>query len=330
MTSCCTRTAARAIRGTSPPEEGAATSNSFQGPACYRQVGVAATDGMGSSPIAGSKFIKGFRTLPRCRLRRWQHPGSTAQRLFQRQFGRTIESTPLVSICWWTRRESNPGVWSVVWLSPQRNQLKGPLPNSSTHLADPLQDNDRNDSLCLLRVVAESPEHIAMRLVETIALDSLRNRRCAHLELLRAHLNLGRAILHQIMIPAGMCRRAALRRRDDVAFTVTVVDERRRAQLAAFGPARREEQEVVAPRSDAFSALRVEVVNNASVPIRHALTNALEDCAIPVPAAERSACGLISRSTVQDELMPEHWHVKGEGCPGVVDPWAPGQGTQGR
>src|SRR2546427_269325 len=155
--------------------------------------------------------------------------------------------------------------------APTSKSLKGPLPNSSTHLADPLQDNDRNDSLCLLRIVAESREHIAMRLVETIALDSLRNRRCAHLELLRAHLNLGRAILHQIMIPAGMCRRAALRRRDDVAFTITVVDERRRAQLAAFGPARREEQEVVAPRSDAFSALRVEVVNNASVPIRHAL-----------------------------------------------------------
>src|SRR2546428_14167980 len=128
-----------------------------------------------------------------------------------------------------------------------------------------------------------------MRLVETIALDSLRNRRCAHLELLRAHLNLGLAILPQIRVPAGMCRRAALRRRDNVTFTITVVDERRRAQLAAFGPARREEQEVVAPRLDAFSALRVELVNNASVPIRHSLVNALEDCAIPLPVAERRA-----------------------------------------
>ena len=133
-----------------------------------------------------------------------------------------------------------------------------------------------------------------MRLVETIALDSLRNRRCAHLKLLRAHLNLGLAMLHQIMVPAGMRRRAALRRRDDVAFTMTVVDERRRAQLAAFGPARREEKEVVAKRSDAFSALRVELVNNASVPIRHISTNALEDGAIPLPAAERSASGLIT------------------------------------
>src|SRR2546426_10898593 len=164
-----------------------------------------------------------------------------------------------------------------------------PTANSSTHLAAPFQDDDRNDSLCLLRVVAESRENIAMRLVETIALDSLRNRRCAHLELLRAHLNLSLAILHQIMVPAGMRRRAALRRRDNVTFTITVVDERRRAQLAAFGPARREEQEVVAPRLDAFSALRVELVNNASVPIRHALTNALEDCAIPLPVAERRA-----------------------------------------
>src|SRR5437867_11353064 len=103
-----------------------------------------------------------------------------------------------------------------------------------------------------------------MRLVETVALDSLRNRHRAHLELCRAHLKLGLAILHQIMVPAGMRRRAALRRSDDVAFTITVVDERRRAQLAAFGPARREEQEVVAPRSDPFSALRVKLVNNAS------------------------------------------------------------------
>src|SRR5437867_12275683 len=133
-----------------------------------------------------------------------------------------------------------------------------------------------------------------MRLVETVALNSLRNRRCAHLELLRAHLNLGLAILHQIMVPAGMRRRAAFRRRDDVALTITVVDERRRAQLAAFGPARREEQEVVAKRSDAFSALPVKLVYNASVPIRHILANALEACAIPLPAAERSACGPIT------------------------------------
>jgi len=160
------------------------------------------------------------------------------------------------------------------------------------NLGDPFQDDDRNDSLCLLRVVAKSREHIAMRLVETIALDSLRNRRCAHLKLLRAHLNLGLAMLHQIMVPAGMRRRAALRRRDDVALTITVVDERRCAQLAAFGPARRKEQEVVAKRSDAFSALRVKLVYNPSVPIRHILGNALEDCAIPLPAGERSASGL--------------------------------------
>src|SRR2546427_3947865 len=32
------------IGGDSPAEEGAATSNSFRGPGCYRQMGVAATD----------------------------------------------------------------------------------------------------------------------------------------------------------------------------------------------------------------------------------------------------------------------------------------------
>jgi len=148
---------------------------------------------------------------------------------------------------------------------------------------DPLKDDDWNDSLCLLRVVAESREHITMRLVETIALGSFRDRRCAHLEFLRAHFNLGLAMLHQIMVPAGMRRRAALRRCDDVAFTITVIDKRRRAHLAAVGPTRREEQEVVAPGSNAFSALRVEIVNNARVPIRHVSANALEDRAIPCP-----------------------------------------------
>lgn len=137
------------------------------------------------------------------------------------------------------------------------------------YLWDPLQDDDRNDSRCLLRVVAESREYVAMRLVETIARGSFRDRRCTHLELLRAHLDLGLAMLHQIMVPAGMCRCAALRRRDHVSFTITVVDDRRRAHLAALRPARREEQEVIAPWSDVSSALRVELVNDARVPVRH-------------------------------------------------------------
>src|SRR2546428_9441099 len=39
------KTSARAIRGNSPPEEGGATLATSEGPICYRQMGVAPTDG---------------------------------------------------------------------------------------------------------------------------------------------------------------------------------------------------------------------------------------------------------------------------------------------
>jgi hypothetical protein len=40
--------------GLVPPEEGAATSNSFRGPMCQEHVGVAATDVVGSNPTRGA------------------------------------------------------------------------------------------------------------------------------------------------------------------------------------------------------------------------------------------------------------------------------------
>ncbi len=144
---------------------------------------------------------------------------------------------------------------------------------SPRYLGNPLQNDHRDDSLRLLWIVAESREHIAVRLVETIALGPFRDRRRAHLELLRADFDLALAMLHQVVVPAGMCRCAALRRRDDVAPTIAVLDERRRAHHAALRPARREEQEVIAPGLDTSSALCVELVDNARVPVRHGYLN---------------------------------------------------------
>ncbi len=155
------------------------------------------------------------------------------------------------------------------------------LSASASSRRNPLQDDDRNDSLCLLRVVTESRKHIAMRLVETTAFGPFRDRRRAYLELLRSYLNLGLAMPYKIMVLAGMRRRAALRRCDDVAFTITVVDERRRALLTALRPARREEQEITAPGFDSSSAPRVELISYTRVPVRHARVDAPEERSIP-------------------------------------------------
>jgi len=134
-----------------------------------------------------------------------------------------------------------------------------------------------------------------MRLVETIAFGPFRDRRCAYLELLRSYLNLALAMHYKIMVPAGMRRRAALRRCDDVAFTITVVDERCCALLTALRPARREEQEIIAPGSDTPSALRVELINYTRVPVGHAYVDALEERSIPRRVGARG----YPRSSVQ-------------------------------
>ncbi len=64
-------------------------------------------------------------------------------------------------------------------------------------------------------------------------------------------------MLHEVVVPAGMRWRAALRRRDHVALAITVVHDRRRTHLACLCPTRRKEQKVVAPGPDPSSALRV-------------------------------------------------------------------------
>src|SRR5439155_14494843 len=103
------------------------------------------------------------------------------------------------------------------------------------------QHDDRDHTLCLLRVVAKGREIVAVSRVEAIALRSLGDWRRTHLELLGADLDLGLPVLHQVVVPAGVCRRAALRCGDDEAVAVSVVNERRRAYLSALGPAMRQQ-----------------------------------------------------------------------------------------
>ena len=111
-----------------------------------------------------------------------------------------------------------------------------------------------------------------MSLVETIALGSPREGRRAHLELLGPDLYFGVPMLHQVVVPAGMRRRAALRAGDHVAVAITVVCDRRRPDLSALRPSRGQQQEPVAEVTDALAALRVELIDDALIPVRHAFS----------------------------------------------------------
>src|SRR5437899_5090975 len=136
-------------------------------------------------------------------------------------------------------------------------------------LKDVLQHYDRDDTLRLLRVVAEDREVVAVSLVEAIALGSFRDGCRAHLELLGPDLDLSVPMLHQVVVPARMQRRAALRGGDHVAVAIAVVDERRRADLSGLRPPRGQQQKLVAEGTDALAAPGMELIDSALVPVRH-------------------------------------------------------------
>ena len=169
----------------------------------------------------------------------------------------------------------------------RRREESAAFSASRRRLGDSLQDDHRNDTLRPVRVVAEGREIVAVSPVQAIALRSLGERRGAHREFLGPDLNLGFPMFHQVVVPAGMVWSAALRRRDHVALASTVVDDRRRAHLACLCPTRRKEQKVIAPGPYASSALRVELVNDARVPVLHAQPNVSMAAAIPSVCANR-------------------------------------------
>src|SRR5882762_4614961 len=140
----------------------------------------------------------------------------------------------------------------------------------SRGLGEALEDDDRDDPLRPLRVVAERCEGVAMRLVQTVALGSLRDRCRANLELVGPDLDLGFAMLDQVVIPGGMSRRAAHRSGYDVAIAVSVIHERGGPNLSGLRAARREQEEVVTEHPDPLAALRAELVGDPFVPISHA------------------------------------------------------------
>src|SRR5882762_9162002 len=100
-------------------------------------------------------------------------------------------------------------------------------------LRDALEHDDRDNALRPLRVVAESGEIVAVSLVQAIALRPLRDGRRADLELVGPDLDLRLPVLHQVVVPAGMLRRAAHRGSDHITIPITVVHERRRPDLSA-------------------------------------------------------------------------------------------------
>src|SRR6266566_7752016 len=153
-------------------------------------------------------------------------------------------------------------------------------PASLRVLRDPLQHDDRDDALGPLRVILEPREIVAVRFVESIALRSLRDRRRPDLELLATDLDCSLTMLHQVVIPTGVGRRAALRGRDHVAVAITVIDEGRRPDLSALRPARGEEQELVPEGPDPLAALGAELLDRALVPVAGHVTT-LDRSAIP-------------------------------------------------
>lgn len=78
------------------------------------------------------------------------------------------------------------------------------------------------------------------------------------------------SMLHQVVIPSGVGRRAALRGGDHVTVAVAVVDERRGPDLSALRPPCREQEELVTEGADALAGLRVELVDDPLVPVGHA------------------------------------------------------------
>src|SRR2546430_12673546 len=90
------------------------------------------------------------------------------------------------------------------------------LPASSRVLRDPLQHDDRDDSLGPLRVVLERREVVAVRSIQAVALGPPRDRGRPHPELLATHLDLSLTMLHPGVIPTGMRPPAAPRGRDHI------------------------------------------------------------------------------------------------------------------
>src|SRR5438067_2270457 len=64
------------------------------------------------------------------------------------------------------------------------------------------------------------------------------------------HLQLDLGVLREVAIPAGMLRRAALRRDDHVPVAVVLVDQRRRARLAGLAAFRRQQEDLRAVPPD--------------------------------------------------------------------------------
>src|SRR5262249_18322654 len=73
----------------------------------------------------------------------------------------------------------------------------------------------------------------------------------------------------EVVVPAGVVRRSALRCDDDVPLPVAVVHHRRGALASAARPHRGEQYELVPERSDSLPSLGMELLDGRVVPVRH-------------------------------------------------------------
>src|SRR5712692_2287485 len=162
----------------------------------------------------------------------------------------------------WSPTQSDFG--SLTWWSSASDESY--RCGSGEELGDALQDYDGDDTLRLPGVVAEGREVGTVSFIEAIALGSLRDGRRPHRELIGPDLDLSLAMLHQVVVPAGMRGRAAFRGCDHVAVAIAVVHERRRPDHSAFRPTRGQQQQLVTEVTNTLAALRVELIDRALVP----------------------------------------------------------------
>src|SRR5215472_11017352 len=139
-------------------------------------------------------------------------------------------------------------------------------------LAGPLQDHDRNLPRGLALVFSEpgrDGDAVGKHALPFLALRLAR----PHLERLRAsrrpHLHPRHGIRLEVVVPAGVVRRSALRCDDNVPLPVAVVHHRRGALVSAARPHRGEQYELVPEGSDSLPSLGMELLDGRVVPVRH-------------------------------------------------------------
>src|SRR5260370_35431062 len=103
-----------------------------------------------------------------------------------------------------------------------------------TNLFRAFKNDDRNLATGVLLMLVELRHHFALRVEQPVALLTF-DLSSFGLELLAADLDRHLGMRDEVVVPARIFRRTALRRDDDVAVAVLAVDQRRRVSRPALG-----------------------------------------------------------------------------------------------